>query len=220
MVSLMSPHRSSQTVDRSCFSDSSLALCSYFGLVRYFARMCDSARLCRVFSFFAVMCLLLTALACQQPSQTNHTGQNPASSAPSAATAPAASAIHDLSKDEAAGGHTLKKHVGRTDNQLRQRLRHERNISAASTYTDRAAAEMVVGAMLLQEQAKIRRWLNSTGGHPNLVLDYDGNPAHPIGKTLRRGEDQSQPCSHALAVLKWTGPNDYYVLTTYPECRP
>src|SRR6516162_11886111 len=29
---------------------------------------------------------------------------------------------HDLSQDEAQGGHTLKKHVGRTDDQLRERL--------------------------------------------------------------------------------------------------
>src|SRR5690349_23847845 len=39
---------------------------------------------------------------------------------------------HDLSQDEEAGGHTLKKHVGRTDDQLRERLAHERNISGAS----------------------------------------------------------------------------------------
>src|SRR5512143_2864035 len=118
-------------------------------------------------------------------------------------TAQAASApTHDLSQDEAAGGHSLKKHVGRTDNELRERLHRERNISAASTYTDRAAAELAVGVALQQNQAKIDRWLNRDGGHPNLVIDYDGDSAHPIGRTMNRGDDQARPCSHAIVVLK------------------
>jgi hypothetical protein len=126
---------------------------------------------------------------------------------------------HDLSQDEKSGGHTLKKHVGRSDEQLRQRLERERRISAASTYTDRETAERVVAAALQHEQPKIRRWLEREAGHPNLVLDYDGDPAHPVGRTLRRGEDQTTPCSHAIVVLKWNGLGDYYVLTSYPECH-
>jgi Bacterial CdiA-CT RNAse A domain len=125
----------------------------------------------------------------------------------------------DLSQDESAGGHTLRKHVGRTDDQLRERLRHERNISAASTWTDRETAEHAVGAALDQNRSKIERWLNREGGHPNLVVDYDGDPSHPIGRSLRRDADQPQPCAHATMVLRWVPPSDYYVLTSYPECR-
>jgi hypothetical protein len=51
------------------------------------------------------------------------------------------------------------------------------------------------------------------------VLDYDGDPSHPIGRSLRRDADQPEPCSHATVVLKWNGDKDYYVLTSYPECR-
>lgn len=146
---------------------------------------------------------------------------------PAPADAPTANAVpqagsgpsHDLSQDEAAGGHTLKKHVGRTDQQLRERLERERNISAASTYTDRETAERVVGTALQQAQQRIQRWLERSGGHPNLVLDYDGDPAHPIGRTLPRGEDHTEPCSHAVVVLKFDPPAGYHVLTTYPECR-
>jgi len=126
---------------------------------------------------------------------------------------------HDLSQDEAAGGHTLKKHIGRTDEQLRQRLERERNIAAASTYSDRETAERVVGTVLEDEQSRIRRWLERQSGHPNLVLDYDGDAAHPIGRTLRRGEEQTEPCSHAVVVLRFDPPAEYHVLTTYPECR-
>lgn len=123
----------------------------------------------------------------------------------------------DLSQDEAAGGHILRKHVGRSDEQLRERLEHERHISAASTYTNREIAELAVGTALQQQHEKVQRWLEREGGHPNLVLDYDSQ--HPVGRSLRRGENQSEPCSHALVVLKWAGPNNFYVLTSYPECR-
>jgi Bacterial CdiA-CT RNAse A domain len=126
---------------------------------------------------------------------------------------------HDLSRDEEAGGHTLRKHVGLSDQQLRERLQQEPNIAAASTYTDRQAAELAIGTALHENHDKIERWLRHPGGHPNLVLDYNGNPSRPVGRTLRRGKDHSEPCAHAVVVLKWTGLYEYYVLTSYPECR-
>lgn len=168
----------------------------------------------------ALICLalLLMTLGCQ-PAQTG-TPAAPASHESSREQRQAAStAVRDLSQDEASGGHTLRKHVGRTDGELRQRLRHERNIAAASTWTDRETAERAVGMAIEQNRDKINRWLSREGGHPNLVIDYDGDPSHPVGRTLNRDADQAEPCSHATVVLKWSGPSDYYVLTSYPECR-
>jgi hypothetical protein len=127
--------------------------------------------------------------------------------------------VHDLSRDEAEGGHTLHRHVGRTDTELKQRLDEEPNISAASTYSDRATAERAVGAALEQNRAKIERWLQRPGSHPNLVVDYDGDPRHPLGRSWKRGADAPEPCSQAVVVLKWDGNARYHVLTTYPECR-
>jgi hypothetical protein len=76
-----------------------------------------------------------------------------------------------------------------------------------------------VGLALQQNRDKIDRWLNRSGGHPNLVIDYDGEASHPIGRSLRRDAEEPQPCAHATIVLKWMAPNEYYVLTSYPECR-
>jgi len=125
-------------------------------------------------------------------------------------------AAHDLSSDERAGGHTLRKHVGRSDDELRERLAQE-EISASSTYTDRAAAEFAVGNALQDGQYRIEQWLARSGGHPNLVLDYRGD--RPIGRTLHRGNSTSQPCANAKVVLRWLSSSEYYVLTSYPECR-
>jgi len=122
----------------------------------------------------------------------------------------------DLSRDEADGGHVLRKHVGRSDDELRDRLEREPHIVAASTYTDRTTAEHAVGAAIAESQDRIQSWLNRSGARPNLVLDYDAS--QPLGRTINRGEKQSRPCSKAVVVLKYavTG---YYVLTSYPECR-
>jgi hypothetical protein len=129
----------------------------------------------------AVLAIVFAGVACNQPTQT-------AAKSDVARPAPAASRnsgpARDLSQDESAGGHTLRKHVGRTDDQLRERLRHERNISAASTWTDRDTAERAVGTALEQDRDRIDRWLSREGGHPNLLINYDGDASHPIGRSL------------------------------------
>lgn len=131
-------------------------------------------------------------------------------------TAQANGAAHDLSLDESHGGHTLKRHVARTDDELDDRLREEPGILAASTYTDRATAETAIADALNRNRDKIERWLQRDK-HPNLVLDYDGE--RPLGRTLNRGAQHSEPCSHAIIVLRWDEPSGYHVLTSYPECR-
>src|SRR5687767_15678586 len=76
----------------------------------------------------------------------------------------------DLSLDESMGGHTLARHVGKSDADLAERLRRERQISAASTYTDRATAERTVGTALADAGGKLSAWMQRSGRRPNLVL--------------------------------------------------
>lgn len=124
---------------------------------------------------------------------------------------------YDLERDENLGGHTLARHVGRNDEQLAQRLRKERNISAASTWTDREIAEETVAAGLRAEQARIERWLRRGERRPNLALHYIAG--RTVGRSLRRDASESVPCTNAVIVLHAYGPDGFYVLTTYPEAR-
>ena len=107
----------------------------------------------------------------------------------------------DLSIDESRGGHTLARHVGRTDDELRERLRREPGISAASTYADRATAEAVVAETLLRDAERVRRWSEREGSRPNLALSYQGNRDRSIGRSLRRGRQQAVACTDAVVVL-------------------
>ena len=138
--------------------------------------------------------------------------------APSSRAERPAQAVHDLAVDEQHGGHTLARHIGKTDAELRQRLQDEPNISAASSYTDKMTAERAVGAALQQNAEKIDRWLDRGPRRPNLVVDYT-NPTDAIGRVMYPRAMGSVPCDHAIVVLKADG-DSYYVLTSYPECRP
>ena len=101
---------------------------------------------------------------------------------------------------------------------MHQRLEHEPDISAASTYTDRTTAERVVGAALQQNAERVRRWIERGSHRPNLVLDYtDTNNA--IGRVMYPRAMGSVPCDRAIVVLHAEG-DAYYVLTSYPECKP
>lgn len=130
---------------------------------------------------------------------------------------PAPSLGYDLGRDEQRGGHTLARHVGRTDNELRERLARERNISAASTWTDRATAEAAIGQGLEAERSRVDSWVRRGYPRPNLALHYDAGRV--IGRSLRRGDSRPVDCSRAVIVLRADGPENFYVLTTYPEAR-
>ncbi|MGE5235727.1 MAG: RNase A-like domain-containing protein [Acidobacteriota bacterium] len=160
------------------------------------------------------MLLALALLACTGPSA-------PAASPEAAPGRQAAVAAtpRDLSRDEREGGHTLGRHVGLSEEELRQRLRRERHITAASSWYDRATAERVVGSVLASSRERIEAWLARSGPRPNLVLDYRGSPSDPIGRGLRRGGRGARPACDAVVVLKWAGGYRFFVLTAYPEVR-
>jgi hypothetical protein len=124
---------------------------------------------------------------------------------------------YNLGRDEQRGGHTLARHVARTDDELRERLAHERNISAASTWTDRATAEAVVGEALTSEHNRVETWMRQGYPRANLALHFSAGRV--IGRSLRRGDSRPVDCSSAVIVLRAVGPENFYVLTTYPEAR-
>jgi hypothetical protein len=116
------------------------------------------------------------------------------------------------------GGHTLARHVGKSDAELRDRLRREPQISSASTYTDRATAEAVVGAAMSSAGRSFDAWRKRTGRRPNFVLHFAAH--YVIGRSVARGGREARPCEDALVVIRWDDRrHQYYVLTSYPEER-
>jgi hypothetical protein len=130
---------------------------------------------------------------------------------------PADASRYDLARDEARGGHTLERHVGRSDQELRERLDRERSISAASTWTNREVAEETVAQALRAERDKIDRWEERGYRRPNLALHFEAGRV--IGRGMRHRDESSSPTTEAVIVLKADGSDGFYVLTSYPEDR-
>jgi hypothetical protein len=107
--------------------------------------------------------------------------------------------------------------VARTDDELRERLAREPNISAASTWTDRETAETVVAEALAAERSRVDGWMRRGYPRANLALHY--NAGRVIGRRLRHGDSRTVECASAVIVLRADGPESFYVLTTYPEAR-
>lgn len=127
--------------------------------------------------------------------------------------------LYDLQADEHLGGHTLERHVGKTDEELIDRLRREPRISAASTYSDAETAMRVVAAVIRQSRDRIDAWARRTGVRPNLALNYQSDGT-PIGRSIARGARVSTIATRALVVLRWhERQRRWYVLTSYPEAR-
>ncbi len=174
-------------------------------------------------SSLVALAVLLLAGGCRRPAATQADART--SPAINQAASPEPSNPHpvlptrNLSIDESRGGHTLARHVGKTDAELRDRLRREQ-ISSASTYTDRAAAEHAVGAALAAGGRALDAWQNRTGRRPNLVLHYRSPNHEPIGRSLSRSREAAEPAARALVVLRWDErAGDFYVLTSYPEAE-
>ena len=133
------------------------------------------------------------------------------------ATAKGVNERYDLARDEQRGGHTLSRHVARTDTELAERLERERNISAASRWTDRETAEETVAEALHAARGRVESWMRRGYPRANLALHYSAS--RPIGRSLRRGESTPVTSTDAVIVLRADGPDSFYVLTAYPQAR-
>jgi hypothetical protein len=175
--------------------------------------------------FWLIIAVLAVALSdCTRADPPPPTNEASSASGPAAAPPPSSPgesvASRDLAVDESMGGHTLARHVGKTDAELGRRLRRERQITSASTYTDRATAERAVAAALKFNDRKIAAWQDRRGRRPNLVVRYVDQSPQPLGRSLSRGQRTTVLCHRILVVLRWNEQSDrFYVLTSYPEAN-
>lgn len=96
------------------------------------------------------------------------------------------------------GGHTLVKHVGKTEDFLRNRLASEPHIDAASTFFNRELAEESLSAVLLDNEKKIATWLST----PRKELILAGRAAEPIGFMTFRESSTVHEASGIRLVLR------------------
>jgi hypothetical protein len=121
-----------------------------------------------------------------------------------------------LAAHEAQGGHTIARHVGRTEAQLQARLTSQTTIPAASTFQTLAQAERAVAAGLRANRAAIAQWAKSAA--PGAKQAFEWTSGTPIGQGVIRATGRLTPMSRLRIVLKKQAFQGklYYVLTAFP----
>lgn len=120
-----------------------------------------------------------------------------------------------LAAHEAAGGHALARHVGKTDAELLARLSAQPGITGASTFASRAVAEGAVGDLIAANSGRIGGWMSGSGHQ--LVLN--GRTGGTTGRYVARGSTNVRDVTGVRAVLvrDSTMLSGYRVQTAFPK---
>jgi hypothetical protein len=115
------------------------------------------------------------------------------------------------------GGHTILKHVGKTEAELRERLRLEPKRKVVSSFYSLQAAEFAISNVMRAEASRITAWARSTSNRTPLVLNRGVSGS--IGYGIVRKTDQLVQMNEVVVVLKYERYNGmpYYILTAYIE---
>lgn len=126
---------------------------------------------------------------------------------------------HEAAEGSRFGGHTIARHVGRTEAQLRARLAAtataRRPPAMVSTFDDLATAERAISRALQVHKQRIFAWAKAAG-RDNLVIDLDVGRA--VGSGLRRTTGGLERLSKVKVVLRKESYNGmpHFILTSYP----
>lgn len=122
---------------------------------------------------------------------------------------------HEAVAGARTGGHTIARHVGKTEAELRARLAAER-IPVASTFKTLAQAERVLYQALRQNRRTVEGWAKTAQVNDKLVINYVGSEV--IGEGVVRATGALTQFTKARIVLKMGtyGGKPYYILTAFP----
>jgi len=123
---------------------------------------------------------------------------------------------HEAQAGSRLGGHTILKHVGKTEAGLRARLAAERDIKAASSFTTLGHAEKAISSGLRANAFQIQAWAKGQGMGKTLRIIHDTGSI--VGQTVLRLSNRLQQTSRIQIVLKLQTYNNmpYYILTAFP----
>ena len=115
------------------------------------------------------------------------------------------------------GGHTIAKHVARSDEWLKNRLTYEKGINSSSSYKDQQTAERVIRRAINKNRNEIRKWMKDSSSTRKMAICYDAGKV--IGRGVQR-TDSGQPgeaTDHggSMTILTKNPQGGYKILTSY-----
>ena len=127
-------------------------------------------------------------------------------------------AEHEAATLRGVGGHTIARHVAKTDAELAARLAAQRGIPAASTFVSVAEAETAVSTVLRSQRAAVAAWARTAAPGARQAFTMAA-PGRGVGRVLARGAASPTIGATIRVVLKKEVFNGklYYILTAFPE---
>ena len=130
-------------------------------------------------------------------------------------------AIHrgvvSLIAEESAGGHTIARHVARTEAQLQARLAAQKAIPVASSFRTLEEAERIVSLAMRANKGVIKEWAKSALAGQTKAITFEAGRS--IGYGVVRSSGKLAEMRNVLVVVKKVRDQNriYYVLTAYPK---
>lgn len=123
---------------------------------------------------------------------------------------------HEAQAGSRVGGHTIFKHVGKTEAELRARLEAQRDIKAASTFRSLDVAERVTYQALRANRVAIEEWAKTAA--IGRTAPFTFTAVEEIGEGVVRATGLLVKMKRVRVVLKMQAFKGklYYVLTSFP----
>ena len=118
--------------------------------------------------------------------------------------------------DDRWGGHTIERHVGKSDEELRARLARDSRLNTASAWDSAEIAAQVIDGTLAQHAGELLPWLARAPPGNRRVIDYRGRER--IGRTIRADDPRKVvPLTNARLVIEALGQGRWRLITAYPN---
>jgi hypothetical protein len=118
--------------------------------------------------------------------------------------------------DDRWGGHTIERHVGKSDADLRARLARDQRLDTASAWDSLEVATQVIEQALKHHEAELVQWLARAPPGSRRVLEHRGQAR--VGRAIRAQQpDRVVSLSNARLVIEALGHGRWRLLTAYPS---
>ncbi|MEW5290310.1 RNase A-like domain-containing protein [Erwinia papayae] len=115
------------------------------------------------------------------------------------------------------GGHTIERHIGKTEAELRQRLTSRPTMTGSSTFYKLSVAEDAISRALKFNSRYIRNWASTGRNGSRLEIDFFAGNEIGFGIKTASGPIIKSHKLRIVLVLQSYNGKPYYVLTAFPK---
>ncbi|NNS09535.1 RNase A-like domain-containing protein, partial [Erwinia sp. JH02] len=131
---------------------------------------------------------------------------------------------HEAAKGFSGGGHTLRKHVGKSERELLEKVKRGiqsgsfRPEHAASSFTSLDVAEKAISKAVKANRAKIRQWAKGSSADTGFYLTFMYDVKKNVGIIVKYDSTEAVKATKIEVVMKKKQFNNkpYYITTDFP----